>query len=160
MQNRRMTAGERHGWVQEYIANGGASWFEFEVHRLVNVERTNAGLNTLAMCHMLNMASRYYSQIMANLNTNLGHTEGPYGGSFEVADALGDVPVGMMAGNAIAGYWTPAEAVAAWMASPGHRANLLDPAATRMGTGFHLGGQWGVFGYQLFGGGSATPIPV
>jgi len=157
--NRRLSAVERQEWIDEYNANGGASAFELEVVRLVNEERENYGLNPLEICHTLMLAARFYAQTMANLNTNLGHREGPYGGSFETADAFGDRMVGVRAANGTGGRWTPESAVQGWMDSPGHRQNILNPNITRMGTGFHLGGQWGVFGYQLFGGGAATPVP-
>jgi len=157
--NRRLTVQERQEWIDEYMEMGGATAFELEVVRLVNVERVAQGLNPVELCHTLMLAARFYAQTMANLNTTLGHREGPYGGSFETADAFGDRMVGLRAANGIAGRWTPADAVQGWMDSPGHRANILNPNITRMGTGFHLGGQWGVFGYQLFGGGDATPQP-
>jgi len=112
----------------------------------------------LEVCRTLMLAARFYAQTMGNLNTDLGHHEGPYGGSFGTADAFGDRMVSTRAANGIAGFWTPESAVQGWMDSPGHRRNILNPNITRMGTGFHLGGQWGVFGYQLFGGGAATPM--
>ncbi|MCL2404747.1 MAG: CAP domain-containing protein [Defluviitaleaceae bacterium] len=157
--NRRLTEAERQAWIDEYNANGGASAFELEVVRLVNVERANYGLAPLVICHTLMLAARFYAQTMANLNTDLSHTVGPYGGSFGTADAFGDRIVSTRAANGIAGFWTPESAVDGWMGSPGHRRNILNPNITRMGTGFHLGGQWGVFGYQLFGGGTATAVP-
>ena len=157
--DRRLTVEERQEWIDEYLAMGGATAFELEVIRLVNMERAAHGLNPVALCHTLMLAARFYAQTMANLNTTLGHREGPYGGSFETADAFGDRMVAVRAANGIAGRWTPEDAVQAWMDSPGHRANILNASVTRMGTGFHLGGQWGVFGYQLFGGGEATPQP-
>jgi len=157
--NRRLTAEERQAWIDEYNLMGGPSAFELEVVRLVNVERANYNLPPLEICYTLMLAARFYAQTMANLNTTLGHTEGPYGGSFGTADAFGDRMVSWRGANGIAGFWTPESAVQGWMDSPGHRANILNTRATRMGTGFQLGGQWGVFGYQLFGGGTATPLP-
>jgi len=151
--NRRLTDAERQAWVDDYYANGGPSDFELEVVRLVNLERANYGLNPLEICPILMRASRFYAQTMANLNTTLGHREGPYGGSAATADAFGDRMIGIRAQNGIAGHWTPESAVQGWMSSPGHRENILRPNITRMGTGFYLGGQWGVFGYQIFGGG-------
>jgi len=158
--NRPMTAAERQGWIDEYMANGGASAFELEVLRIVNQERAAHGLSPLAICHTLMLAARFYAQTMANLNTTLSHHIGPYGGSFGTADAFGDHFTTMRAANGQAGRWTPEAAVQGWMDSPGHRDNILHPNATRIGTGFHLGGQWGVFGYQLFGGGAATQVPT
>jgi len=157
--NRHMTSSEKQEWIDEYNANGGASAFELEVIRLVNAERVNYGLNSLEICHILMLASRFYVQTLSNLEAPLGHSEGPYGGSFETADAFGDRMVGIRAAVGTAGRWTPESVVQGWMDSPGHRANILSEGVTRTGTGFYLGGQWGVFGYQLFGGGPATPIP-
>jgi len=157
--NRRLTAAERQAWIDEYNSNGGASAFELEVVRLVNVERANHGLNLVEICYTLMLAARFYAQTMANLGTSLSHQEGPYGGSFGTADAFGDRIVSVRAANGTAGRWTPEAAIEGWMNSPGHRANILAPDVTRMGTGFYLGGQWGIFGYQLFGGGAATPVP-
>lgn len=157
--NRRLTAEERQEWIDEYNEMGGPSAFELEVIRLVNVERENHGLQPLAICYTLMLASRFYAQTMANLNTNLGHREGPYGGSSATADAFGDRMVAVRAQNGIAGHWTPESAVQGWMDSPPHRDNILRPNVTRIGTGFQLGGRWGVFGYQIFGGGAATPLP-
>jgi len=158
LQNRRQSTPERQEWTNEYLTMGGASDFELEVIRLVNEERANYGLRALTICHTLMLASRFYAQTMANLNTNLGHREGPYGGSFGTADSFGDRVVGTRAANGISGRWTPEGAVYGWMNSPGHRANILNRNITRMGTGFHLS-ESGVFGYQLFGGGSATAVP-
>ena len=158
--NRRLTAAERQEWIDEYNANGGASAFELEIVRLVNVERASRGLSPLAICHTLMLTARFYAQTMADLDTGLGHRYGPYGGSFETADAFGDRMVGVRAANGTAGSWTPEAAITIWMNSPEHRANILDPDTTRMGTGFALGGEWGVYGYQIFGGGEATAVPA
>jgi len=157
--NRRLTDTERQNWIAEYMENGGASAFELEVIRLTNLERAEYGLSPLAICHTLMLAARFYAQTMANLNTGLGHRYGPYGGSFGTADAFGDRVTGVRAANGHGGTWTPEATVAGWMNSSGHRANILNPNLTRMGTGSHLGGGRGVYHYQLFGAGAATPVP-
>lgn len=157
--NRRLTDVERQNWIAEYMENGGASAFELEVIRLTNLERAEYGLSPLAICHTLMLAARFYAQTMANLNTGLGHRYGPYGGSFGTADAFGDRVTGVRAANGHGGTWTPEATVAGWMNSSGHRANILNPNLTRMGTGSHLGGGRGVYHYQLFGAGAATPVP-
>jgi uncharacterized protein YkwD len=36
-----------------------------------------------------------------------------------------------------AGYASPEEAVAGWLAEPAHRARLLDPAVTEIGAGYY-----------------------
>jgi uncharacterized protein YkwD len=47
--------------------------------------------------------------------------------------------------NIAEGYKTPADVMAAWMNSDGHRLNILDPAFTHLGVGVHTsydGGPW------------------
>ena len=39
--------------------------------------------------------------------------------------------------NAYCGYMSPADAIAGWMNSPGHRANLLDPNSREIGLGYY-----------------------
>jgi uncharacterized protein YkwD len=43
----------------------------------------------------------------------------------------------MLAENVAAGQRTPEAVVAAWMDSPGHRANILEPGLTHLGVGVH-----------------------
>ena len=153
--NRRLTDTEFNNWVAEYRANGGASHFEREVIRLTNIERAAHGLPAVQLDEGLSMAARFYAQTMANLNTALGHNLGPYGGSGGVADLFG-AATGRRAFNGIAGQWTPESVVQAWMDSSGHRQNILTDGITHVGVGFHLGGQWGVFGYQMFANGASN----
>lgn len=40
--------------------------------------------------------------------------------------------------NCFCGYVTPEQAIAGWMNSPGHRANLLDPNSHEIGLGYYL----------------------
>ena len=45
--------------------------------------------------------------------------------------------------NIAMGYHTPEVVVAAWMASPGHRANFLNASYTKIGVGYVAsGGYW------------------
>ena len=148
--NRRLTAQERAAWIAEYNQMGGASAFELEVVRLINVERNRHGRSQLATDTRLMHASRFHSQILSNLNfTGQGsmHTFGPYGGSFAAGDAFG---VFATAANGAAGQRTPQELINAWMNSPGHRDNILRVNLTHVGTGSQPGGPWGVFHYSLF----------
>ena len=145
--NRQLTAQERTNWIAEYNQMGGASAFELEVVRLINVERNRHGLNSLAIDTRLMHASRFYAQTLSQLVVNsLGHHYGPYGGSFGTATAFG---VNAFTGNAAAGQRTPEALVTAWMNSPGHRANILRANSTHVGVGSQAGGQWGVFHYSL-----------
>lgn len=55
--------------------------------------------------------------------------------------------------NLAAGQATPEEAVAAWLTSPGHCSNLMNPAYREMGAGYALsaGDNFNVYWVQLFG---------
>ena len=152
--NRRLTEQERQAWIDEYNEMGGASEFELEVLRLVNEERTSRGLNPVTWDNGLAMASRNYAQQMANLNTTLGHREGPYGGSRETGRTFGVVN---NFANGAAGRWTPEALVQAWMNSTGHRNNILARNARYAGFGSQLGGQWGVFHYSMFDSNPSNP---
>ncbi|MCL2560218.1 MAG: CAP domain-containing protein [Turicibacter sp.] len=151
--NRRLTEAERADWVSEYWDMGGLFDFEIETMRLVNVERVRHGLVPLQFDHSLAMAARFYSQTMANLNTNLGHNEGPYrvegatsGASANIARAFGGNLI-WSGGSGAAGHRTPEMLVQAWLSSDAHRAHLLAPAHRYMGAGSHVGGRWGGFHY-------------
>ena len=145
--NRRLTEAERDEWIREYDARGGAYEFELEVIRLTNIERANHGLQPVTLDRNLMLAARFYAQTMGNLDTPLGHHEGPYGGSGETARVFG---AGGSWRNGIAGgVRTPASHVERWMNSPGHRANILQQNVRHIGVGFHEGGRWGYFGYMV-----------
>ena len=53
--------------------------------------------------------------------------------------------------NLAAGQRTIDEVMAAWMASPEHRSNILDPAFMDIGIGVKLGGESGIYWVQEFG---------
>ena len=145
--HRAQTGWERNVWIDEYNAMGGASDFELEVVRLTNLERTSRGLRALEIDESLMMASRFYAQTLANLDEGLSHFIGPYGGSGGTATSFNTL---WHATNGQAGRWTPQDVVYAWMASAGHRDNILNPNLRFMGAGSHLGGEWGIFHYQIF----------
>jgi len=158
--NRRLTDAERNAWIAEYHQMGGANAFEIEVVRLTNEIRAVHGVPPLATDPILMMVARFHTQTMANLDTQLGHNVGPYGGPHNTRNMGGDTwgggaleAFGFTAATGGNGHWwamTPQDVVDAWMDSPGHMSNILDAGFTRIGFGSHLGGQWGVFHYQIF----------
>ncbi|MCL2575556.1 MAG: CAP domain-containing protein [Defluviitaleaceae bacterium] len=162
--NRRATDNEREAWIAEYRAMGGASAFEMEVIRLINIERVALGLAYLQVDDTLMMSGRYYTQIQSNLDTMNGHNQGPYaddptaghGASFNVATAFG---ANMLweGGNAFAGPQTPEDVVRGWMDSPGHRAYITSPEHRFIGFGTTLGGRWGVFHYMFASNNPSNP---
>ena len=68
---------------------------------------------------------------------------------------------GSLGENIAAGQQTPSAVMAAWIASPGHRANLESASFRSIGVGVAVGGTYGIYWTQDFGGGvsSGTPPP-
>jgi len=62
--------------------------------------------------------------------------------------------------NLAAGHKNARDAVNAWLDSPGHRANLLDPAFTETGIAVKTGGDYGWYWVQEFGKPVTTSHPV
>lgn len=60
--------------------------------------------------------------------------------------------------NLAAGQRTVDQAIADWMRSPSHRANILDPAFTEVGIAVKGGGELGLYWVNEFGRPAAEPI--
>ena len=105
--------------------------FELEVLRLTNLERLAQGLNPLTATEALQKATDIRAE---EVKGYFSHTR-PNGSScFTVLDDL-DIPYGWAAENIAIGQRSPASVVADWMASEGHRANILTPELGHMGVG-------------------------
>ncbi|WP_240796513.1 CAP domain-containing protein [Streptomyces sp. RFCAC02] len=119
-----------------------------EVLSLVNAERAAAGLRSLTLDPSLSALANAYSADMAARGF-FDHTD-PDGRT--PWDRAADAGILNLGGENIARGQVDAEAVVeAWMASEGHRDNILNPVYTTMGLGvqFGDGGPWWtqVFGY-------------
>jgi uncharacterized protein YkwD len=97
-----------------------------------NQERHRAGCSQLAVDHDLIAASVNQSYYMARTG-RFTHRGGD--GSTFVARARAAGYESPSGENIAWGYRTAEEVMAAWMASPGHRANILNCAARSIGTG-------------------------
>jgi uncharacterized protein YkwD len=120
------------------------------VLELTNIERQNAGLAPLALNPQLSDAALSYSEVLAS-GTCFEHSCGAVP---NFADRLGQVGYtgwAAIAENIAAGYPTPEAVVAGWMASPGHRANILEPSYTEIGVGMVTGGSYGTYWTEEFG---------
>lgn len=106
---------------------------EAEVVRLVNIERTKRGLPPVANNWQLARVARYKSQDMINKNY-FSHNSPTYGSPFDMMESFG-IRFSAAGENIASGQKTPAEVVAAWMNSPGHRANILSPTYNQLGVG-------------------------
>jgi uncharacterized protein YkwD len=52
--------------------------------------------------------------------------------------------------NIFGGPRNPLAACRGWMASPGHRDNILDPSYTQIGAGYARGGRYRTYWVQVF----------
>lgn len=105
-----------------------------QVLDLVNFERTSRGLAPMQLDVQLNEAARLHSadqaaqgsifHVAAN-GTNPGDRIAQQGYEFS---SWGE--------NVAAGYRDPASVMVAWMTSPGHCRNILNPGYTELGVGY------------------------
>ena len=103
-----------------------------EVVRLTNIERAKVGSTPLQYHEGLGRAAMIRAK---EINVSFSHTR-PDGRSSSTA--LSDAGVGGSASENIAmGYETPADAIAGWMNSSGHRAAMLTNTANYIGVGIY-----------------------
>jgi uncharacterized protein YkwD len=100
---------------------------------LINDYRAANGLAPLAMSPTLTTAARNHSQDMATQNY-FDHTS-LNGSTFSQRIAAAGYPGGTTAENIFAGDQTAAGAFEWWRNSPGHNANMLNPAYAAIGIG-------------------------
>ncbi|ARQ68262.1 CAP domain-containing protein [Streptomyces marincola] len=108
---------------------------------LVNEERSRAGCQPLALDPALGALAAAHSRDMAERGY-FGHTDPDGTTPWDRAAAAG---VGHLGGENIArGQQDAASVMAGWMASEGHRANILNCDFTTLGVGVHHadGGPW------------------
>ncbi len=132
-----------------YPDNTSNSQFAQELLTLVNAERAKNGLVPLELGDAnLNAAAAERAKEISEVNS---HTR-PNGTScFTVLKdyKVADEPTGE---NAAWGEASAEEVFDSWMASDGHRANILDPAARKMSVGYYYSSssQYGHQWIQLF----------
>lgn len=115
--------------------------FERQMFELTNRERVNNGLEPLQVDGELSRVAREKSRDMA-INFYFDHNSPVYGSPFDMMRAYG-ITYRTAGENIAKGQRTPEEVVQAWMNSPGHRANILNPSFTHIGVGFvENGNHW------------------
>jgi uncharacterized protein YkwD len=108
-----------------------------KVVQLTNDHRKRAGLKPLRLDPLLSEAAQAHSEDMA-YNDFFSHTGSNGSSVFDRITETG-YSYATAAENIAAGYPSPEKVVSAWMHSPGHRANILNPALREVGIGFvHL----------------------
>lgn len=125
--------------------------FTARVLDLTNAERQKAGLAPLVLNDRLADAAQAYSQVLASSGC-FDHTCGPVPNFAERDGQAGYTNWIAIGENIAAGYPTPEAVVAGWMASAGHRANILSPNYTEIGIGVvSAGDKFGTYWTQEFG---------
>ena len=120
---------------------------EKEVVRLINAERDARGLSPLRSVPRIARISRKKAVDLRD-NNYFDHTSPTYGTPFEMLRHF-SVTYHYAGENIAKGYDTPEQVVQAWMASKGHRQNILNPNYTKIGVGC-IDGISGPYWVQLF----------
>lgn len=129
-------------------SNDDVASFENEVIRLVNVERSKRGLQTLSTNWQLSRVARYKSQDMIDKGY-FSHTSPTYGSPFKMMESFG-IRYSAAGENIAMGQRTPQEVMDAWMNSPGHRNNILSTSFYQIGVGLAKDRNGRMYWTQMF----------
>ncbi|EEG77460.1 cell wall-binding repeat-containing protein [Dethiobacter alkaliphilus] len=105
------------------------------VFDLTNLEREKHGLAPLQYHAELSEVAEIKSKDMYD-NQYFDHNSPIYGSPFDMMSHYG-ISYTRAAENLAAGFLSPQTLVNAWMNSPGHRANILNPNLTHIGIGYY-----------------------
>ena len=120
---------------------------EDDILNRINAERKKAGLPALIMDKDLQKVAKIKAQDMVK-NNYFSHTSPTYGSPFDMMKSYGITY--KVAGENIAGNSTNAGAVSAWMASSGHKENILNKAYNYTGIGVVSSPKYGKIYVQMF----------
>jgi uncharacterized protein YkwD len=132
------------------------STFAAQVVQLTNAQRTQAGLKPLTANTALTTAAQQYAGVLSS-DACFAHTCPPVA---DLATRLKNAGYSFSGytswtygENIAAGYQTPSAVVAGWMASPGHRANILNANFKDIGVGlvYKAGTRYGYYWVEDFG---------
>jgi len=158
----RIAEDNSHAFVYHYFVvqeagklpedeNLSVNSFEWEVLRLVNVERAKEGLEALSMLPELQELCDIREHELAELYSHTRPNETNY---YTVFGTVNNFNPRGNAENLQKGAMTPAQVVNSWMNSPGHRANILREEMKYIGIGYYRyyneENQWCDYWVQLF----------
>ncbi len=122
---------------------------ERQIAHCVDRKRERNGLPALRVSKAMTDAARYHARNMA-AHDFFDHVDQDGNGPTERV-AMFTNRKWFVAENIGAGYRDGQKACQGWMASSGHRANILDPHYDVFGVGFASGGPMGRYYVQVFG---------
>lgn len=120
----------------------------------VNAHRAAVGVGPLSWCPNLGHAAVLHSADQAARNA-MTHTGSDGSSSTVRVERAGYRGWTALAENVAGGHANETLVLAAWLSSPGHRANILNPAFTHMGSGFGAGAGGTLYWTQDFGRGGS-----
>lgn len=154
-----------HSARADNVCTPDASWgtnnasFASQVISLVNQHRASLGLGQLSVDGSLSRSAVWKSMNMAGLNY-FAHDDTPIGRTVAQRLAACGWPSNLGWGENIAyGFRTPADVMAGWLSSPGHKANIENPSFTSTGVGVAANAQGVYYWTQDFGQGSSGGAP-
>lgn len=113
------------------------SSFADDVLKLVNNERNKKGVSSLMFCPDLNSVANLKSKDMSAYNY-FDHISPNYGNLFDILKKR-NISYNAGGENIAMGHTNPEDVVKAWMNSPGHRRNILNPNYHKTGIGIYFG---------------------
>lgn len=121
-----------------HLALGSQTYSEViqSVLDLTNQERARYDLPPLRMNVRLAAAADWMARDMA-ANSYVGHTDSTGRGIAKRVPSFGYTNYTVLRENLAGGHESPEEVVAAWMNSPGHRANILCERCQEIGISFY-----------------------
>ena len=125
--------------------SGSNQGYAEEVLRLVNIERSKAGLSSLTTNATLKAAADKRAQ---ETKASFSHTR-PNGSKFSTVLQEYGISYRTAGENIAYGQRSPQEVVNGWMNSPGHRANILNGSFGKIGIGVYQSGGV-IYWSQLF----------
>lgn len=133
-------------------ADSKAAAFIDRVLQLTNDERRKQGLAPLVQSDKLASSAHWKAEDMATKNY-FDHSDQNGQDFIDRAEHYGFANWTFLGENIAAGQTTPEEVVAEWMASPGHRKNILKPQFKEIGIGYAVESRstYRVYWVQEFG---------
>lgn len=141
-------AAEQQAAAQQQAAQQTQGDYRAQVVALMNQERAAAGVGGISQNASLDAVAQVRAQEIVQ---SFAHTRPDGSSCFTVLDQNGIVY--MTAGeNIAAGYGTPADVMAGWMNSEGHRANILNGSFGQVGIGYYTDPNtpYGTYWVQIF----------